>query len=103
MSCALAGAMICEGSVTPVPETGMTVMIDQWLAEGVTAGVFARTRDINVTLCQWRRRRVASVLAQVGRLTATAVVAGTAAGIATTRLLSSRLYGFTPLDWKDVC
>jgi putative ABC transport system permease protein len=40
------------------------------------------------------------VLAHVGRLTATAIVAGTAVAIGTTRLLSSLLYGITPLDWR---
>jgi predicted permease len=64
--------------------------------------VSQRTREIGLRLAVGARRAdiVFSVLAHVGRLTATAVVAGTAAGIATTRLLSSLLYGVTPLDWR---
>src|SRR5215831_15184205 len=64
--------------------------------------VSQRTREIGLRLAVGARRAdiVADVLAQVGRLTAAALVAGVVAGIATTRLLSSLLYGITPLDWK---
>jgi len=64
--------------------------------------VSQRTREIGLRLAVGARRSdiVVSVLAHVGRLTATAVVAGTAAGVATTRLLSSLLYGVRPLDWR---
>ncbi|HEX7140579.1 MAG TPA: FtsX-like permease family protein, partial [Vicinamibacterales bacterium] len=64
--------------------------------------VSQRTREIGLRLAVGARRAdiVVSVLAHVGRLTATAVVAGTVAGIVTTRLLSSLLYGVTPLDWR---
>jgi predicted permease len=64
--------------------------------------VSQRTREIGLRLAVGARPAdiVVSLLAHVGRLTATAVVAGTAAGIATTRLLSSLLYGVTPLDWR---
>ena len=43
---------------------------------------------------------VRGILAYVGRLTAAGLIAGTLAGLATTRLLSSLLYGVTPLDWR---
>ena len=64
--------------------------------------VSQRTREIGLRLAVGARPAdiVVSVLAHVGRLTATAVVGGTVAGIATTRLLSSLLYGVTPLDWR---
>jgi putative ABC transport system permease protein len=64
--------------------------------------VSQRTREIGLRLAVGARRAdiVLSVLGDVGRLTATAVVAGAAAGIATTRLMSSLLYGVTPLDWR---
>jgi putative ABC transport system permease protein len=64
--------------------------------------VSQRTREIGLRLAVGARRAdiVVSVLAHVGRLTAMAIIAGTAAGIATTRLLSSLLYGITPLDWR---
>jgi ABC-type antimicrobial peptide transport system permease subunit len=64
--------------------------------------VSQRTREIGLRLAVGARRAdiVVSVLAHVGRLIAMAIIAGTAAGIATTRLLSSLLYGITPLDWR---
>jgi ABC-type antimicrobial peptide transport system permease subunit len=64
--------------------------------------VSQRTREIGLRLAVGARRVdiVVSVIGDVGRLTATALAAGTAAGIATTRLLSSLLYGVTPLDWR---
>jgi predicted permease len=63
--------------------------------------VSRRTREIGLRLAVGARRGniVAGILAQVGRLMCAALAAGVVAGIATTRLLSSLLYGVTPLDW----
>jgi predicted permease len=64
--------------------------------------VSQRTREIGLRLAVGARPVdiVVSLLAHVGRLTGMALAAGTAAAIATTRLLSSLLYGVTPLDWR---
>ena len=62
--------------------------------------VSQRTREIGLRLALGARRQdiMRGMLGDVGLLTGVGLLAGTAAGIAATRLLSSLLYGVTPLD-----
>src|SRR5205823_1610505 len=75
-----------------------------------TLGIYAvlsflvsqRTREIGVRMAIGARTQdiVHGMLAYAARLTVAGVVLGAAGGTAATRLLSSLLFGITPLDWR---
>ena len=58
-------------------------------AQKLLEAIGAQTQDI-----------VHGMLSYAARLTVAGVVLGAAGGIAATRLLSSLLFGITPLDWR---
>ena len=64
--------------------------------------VSQRTREIGVRMAIGARSQdiVRGMLAYAARLTLAGVVLGMGGGIVTTRLLSSLLFGITPLDWR---